>query len=281
MRKSTFVPCALAALWVPTLAAPSAAASPFATSVVSYDPGSNPTGLFTDPGTAIGSPERFTGEGVFPSGVTPFNPAFGTDEIVSVGAGGQLTLGFDRAITDDPSHPFGVDFIVFGNAAFSDVSFFDADPDNNGAGITGSDPSLFGVGGDATIQVSRDAVTWTTVAVRALDLFPTLGYQDTLEPTPPTPGLVETDFTKALDPSLTLADFANLDIAQIAALYGGSGGGIGIDISGTGLASASFVRFVNGSGTAFELDAVSVVPAPGALGIATVAVGALLRRRRA
>jgi len=89
-----------------------ALAGPFASSLISYDAGSNAVFGYTNALTALGSAERFTGEGIFPSGVTPFNPAFGTNEIVSIGSGGHLTLGFDTAITNDASHAFGIDFIV-------------------------------------------------------------------------------------------------------------------------------------------------------------------------
>ena len=257
-----------------------ALASPFATSVESYDPGSNATFGYTDPSTAIGSPERFTGEGVFPSGVTPFNPAFGSDEIVSVGAGGHLALGFDRAITNSASNAFGIDFIVFSNAGFLDASYSDSDDTNDGSGLTGANPFLFGAGGAATIQVSVDGSNWISVTTTTLDLFPTLGYQDYDVSTPFAPGSIETDFTQAIDPSITLGDLANLTYDELRAIYGSSGGGIGIDIDSTGLESVNYVRFLNESDTAFEIDAVSVVPAPSALTLLSITVLGATRRRR-
>lgn len=256
-------------------------ANPFASSVLSYDQGTNAAGAYTNANTALGSPERFTGEGVFPGGVTPFNPAFGTDELVSIGSGGHLTLGFDTLITNSASHAFGIDLIVFSNAGFADASYTDADPNNDGTGLTGSNPFIFGAGGEATVQVSQNGTDWFTAAVTTLDLFPTLGYSDYTSATPAAPGVVPTDFTQAIDPSLTLSDLANLDFAQLVALYNGSGGGVGIDIAASGLDSASFVRFLNNSGEAFEIDAVAVVPAPGALALLTLGSLASIRRRRA
>jgi hypothetical protein len=258
-----------------------ALASPYATSVVSYDQGANPTFPFTDDTTALGSPERFTGEGQFPSGVTPFNPAFGADELVSVGAGGHLALGFDREITNSASNPFGIDFIVFSNAGFLDASYTDEDDTNDGTGLTGTNPFLFGAGGAATIQVSVDATNWLTVTTTTLDLFPTLGYQDYAAATPGAPGTIETDFTQAMDPSIALGDLANLTFDQLRAIYGSSGGGIGIDIDSTGLESVNYVRFLNESDTAFEIDAVAVVPAPGAMALLTLTTLGATRRRRA
>ncbi len=258
-----------------------ALANPFATSVISYDAGTNAAAGYTNASTALGSAERFTGEGIFPGGVTPFNPAWGTDELVSIGSGGQLTLGFDTAITNSASNAYGIDFIVYSNAGFLDTSWTDADPDNDGTGVVGSNPFIFGAGGAATIQVSNDGTNWITATTTVLDLFPTLGYSDYSVPTPGSIGTIETDFTQAMDPSLMLGDFANLSFEEIIALYNGSGGGIGIDIASTGLESASFVRFLNESGEAFEIDAVAVVPTPGTLMLLSLGSLAASRRRRA
>ena len=68
------------------------AAAQYAASVVSYSPGTTPAPGFTMSAAALGSPERFSGEGVFPGVVSPFSPPFLNTEIVSVGVGGHLTL---------------------------------------------------------------------------------------------------------------------------------------------------------------------------------------------
>ncbi|MBL4591471.1 MAG: hypothetical protein JKY96_05875 [Phycisphaerales bacterium] len=255
------------------LSVSSALASPFATTVVDYNAGTNANPQFTDATTALGSAERFTGElTAFAGGVTPFNPAFGTDEIVSVGSGGFLTFGFDQAITNDASHTFGIDFIVFGNASFFDSSF----PN----GSVGNTPTLFGSGGVATIEVSTNGIDWELAAITTLDLFPTLGFQDYFDPFATTPGTIETDFTQAMDPALGLNDLAGLNYAQLLDLYNGSGGGIGIDIDSTGLASVNFVRFTNNSAERFEIDAVSVVPASSALALLSLGLMGATQRRR-
>jgi len=279
--RSTHTACAGFAGVVIASLTSAAFAGPFATSVLSYDQGSNAVAGYTNHLTALGVAERFTGEGVFPGGVTPFNPAFGTDELVSIGSGGHLSLGFDTQITNDASHAFGIDLIVFSNSGFVDTSWSDADPNNDGTGVVGSNPFVFGAGGEATIQVSQNGTDWITASITTLDLFPTLGFSDFTEPAPGSIGSIESDFTQALDPTLGLGDFANLSFAEIIALYDGSGGGIGIDIGSTGLSSASYVRFLNNSGEAFEIDAVAVVPSPAPLSILTLGTLIAVRRRRA
>ena len=214
-------------------AATGAGDDPFADALISYDPGVNPAPGYTDPLTALGSPERFTGEGVFPGVVSVFNPPFGIDEIVSIGAGGHLIVQFNTAVADDPRNPFGIDLLVFGNTGFIDFAW--------PGGIVGG---VFGADG-GTVELSADGVNWVLVTgIEADGPWPTLGYLDA-GPYDTQPGTIESDFTRPVDPSLTLADFMGLDNEGVIALYAGSGGGVGIDIASTGLASINFVRITN------------------------------------
>lgn len=228
------------------------AESPFATTVVSYSAGIGAQTGFTNPSTALGAPERFTGEGLIPGCVTPFQPAFRPNEIVSLGVGGTLTLAFDHPVENDPQNPFGIDLLIFGNAFFTDASA--------GFGVVAG---LAAEGG--TIAVSPDGVTWTTVPnVSAEGLFPTLGYLDAA-PYAVTPGSIESDFLRPVDPSFTMADLVGLDHAQLIEIYDGSGGGAGIDIGALGLSSIRFVRISGPATSGFspEIDAVAdVAPTP-------------------
>ena len=226
---------------------------PFADALISYDQGANPAPGYTDPLTTLGPPERFTGEGVFPGVVSVFNPPFGIDEIVSIGAGGHLLLRFDTPVTDDVRNPFGIDLLIFGNTAFIDAAY----PGGIVNGIFGAD------GG--TVEVSADGVNWVLVAgVEADGPWPTLGYLDA-GPYDTQPGTIESDFTRPVDPSLTLADFMGLDNAAAIALYAGSGGGVGIDLASVGITSISFVRISSPGDPAttppLEIDAIADVAA--------------------
>jgi len=246
---------------------------PWADRVVAFDQGTGASPDYADPAAALGSPERFTGEGVFPSSVTPFNAPFGADELVSLGEGGFLTLAFDEAVTDDPLNPYGIDLLIFGNAFFGATGDF-SDPVAGG---------LFTEGG--VLELSANGIDWVTVqGVDADGGFPTLGFRD--ETTPfgsESPGSITTDFTRPVDPNF---DATGLTLSEIIAGYDGSGGGLGIDIGALGLSAISYVRISNpvGSGLTPEIDAiadVSAIPTPGA-GVAlllTLAAGTSRRRR--
>lgn len=244
--------------WVPAFGS----MDPWADRVDQYDAGANPEFGFTDASVAVGAPERMTGEttagGDFISVVSPFNPAFETNEIVSIGEGGSLTVVFDEPIKDAPSNPFGVDFIIFGNGGFIDDDF------PNGRVTT---PALtFGL--DAMrVLVSADGTNFVDLGMRTEGVFPAMGYRDG-GPFDDTPGSLLTDFTRPVDPSLTLSDFDGLSLAQIRALYDGSGGGTGIDISGSGLGAITHVRIEApddgdpGRVSNVEIDAFAAVPEP-------------------
>jgi hypothetical protein len=185
--------------------------------------------------------------------VSVFNPPFGIDEIVSVGAGGHLEVRFDTPVTDDPANPFGIDLLIFGNTGFIDVAF--------PAGVAGG---LFGDDG-GTVEVSADGVTWFEIAGAHVDgLYPTVGYLDA-GPYDGVPGAVPSDFARPVDPTLTTADFTGLDLAGILAVYAGSGGGAGIDLASAGLAEACCVRITNPGAPArtpnLEIDAFADVAA--------------------
>ncbi|MBX3393816.1 MAG: PEP-CTERM sorting domain-containing protein [Phycisphaerae bacterium] len=270
----------LATLTIALIAPGVVSASPWATSWQSYDPGSTPVFGYTNPDTALGMPERFTGEnefgGAFASAVTMFNSAFGTDEVVSIGEGGHLTLELGTPATNNPSNPYGVDLIIFGNAGFTDSDY----PN----GTIGSPASLYGFG-FGRIELSADGVNFFELpGLRADTLFPTQGYQD-VDPLSSNPGSIETDFFKPVNPALTLSDFDGLSYAQALALYDGSGGGTPIDIGLVGLSMVTHVRilvdddFNPGTFRSAEIDAITVVPEPASAACLLAAAGCVLLRR--
>ena len=243
---------------------------PWADAVVSYDPGIAAQTGYTNPNTALGRPERFTGEGFgFPGSVTPFAPAFGTDEIVSIGAGGHLTLRFDNAITDDAANPFGTDLIIYNNSFFNVDDFFSPDTVITGVEADGG-----------SVELSADGITWVdATGIVADGGLPTLGFADETNPFGGPAGSVPTDFRRATDPAF---DPVGLSFTQLVAAYDGAAGGVGIDIGAFGLSSVSYIRISNAADATrnIEIDAVvDAIPSPGPLALLPAALFALRRRR--
>ncbi len=263
-REDVFVRSVPLLCLVSVVCAHASGAENFAGHVVSYTAGIGADPTYADPAAALGSPTRFTGvQFGFAGAVTPFNPPFDPGDIVSIGRGGSLVVSFDQAITNDASHRFGIDLLVFGNAFFIDNSY--------PSGIVGG---TFGRIGD--IAVSSDGQNWTNVTAAAMGpLFPTLGYSDLSSPYAGAPGSVLTDFTRAVDPGF---DPMGHTFAEIVAAYDGSGGGQGIDIGALGLTSISYIR-VSNSGAPVSIDAFSGVPAPATLFSLVIPVLGTRRRR--
>jgi len=270
------------------------AAAQYAEQVVSYNSGAMPAIEFgsglpynVSPST-LGPPESFTGEGDFPSVVSPFSPPYLRNEIVSVGEGGQITLRLSHFAIPQATVPeIGV---------FTNVGIFDSDYPN---GLAGSPPITLGID-SAEVSVSEDGLSWTSLGTQNFDI-PTNGYTDVTSPFDTSPGSILADFQQPF--TSALSDFGGLPYydaggSDMLELLAGSGGGTWLDISGTGLAKVGYIRFAvaddvnSGSSLNFELDAVSVshaamghltVPEPTSLALAGLALAMLptvLRRPR-
>ncbi|MCI0629452.1 MAG: dockerin type I domain-containing protein [Phycisphaerales bacterium] len=247
MRMFCFALVVPAGLSISIRSASHAGDDPYADLLINYIAGESPAPAYTEPLTVLGSPERYTGEGVFPGVVSAFNPAFGVDEIVSIGVGGQLTVQFNTPIANDPNNLYGIDLIVFGNTSFIDAAF----PNGVVGGLFGNDGGI--------VQVSDDGSTWHTITGPLADgPMPTMGYVDS-GPFDSRPGAILTDFTRPVDPALMSIDLNGYTNQQLVEAYRGAGGGVGIDIGPTGLSEISFVRVLNpqGSTTHIEIDAFS------------------------
>lgn len=270
MQKSfvtTFVP-ALALASALSLAQTGSAQ--FATAVNSYNAGSGTTVAYQDPTRALGAPTAFIGY----QDADPFNPPYDSAHLVSVGAGGSITLSFSQPILNT-AHAFGLDFSIFGNTGF--IITNSTDENWNYIGAPATDGSLFANNPGVTrVSVSADNVNFFTLNPL---LAPTV---DTYFPSD-TAG----DFRLPMNPALTGGSFAGLDLVGIRALYAGSGGGAGYDISwaqdGLGnsvaLGSISYVRIEVLSGKS-EIDALVAVPEPTTLSLVFLGLGALLVARR-
>ena len=135
---------ALASLFVPQFVV----RAQFANAVISYDHGTGFAANFTNANAALGAPASG-------SGVTPYAPPFSTSQIVSVGAGGSLTLQLSAPIVNNPANPFGVDLLIFGNSFFVVTNGTGASARTSGAIFTSSVSTR--------VEVSDDALTWFTL----------------------------------------------------------------------------------------------------------------------
>jgi len=266
MRKIRFASLALAG----SLFVSHALRAQYADAVISYTAGSGANANFINPSAALGAPSRIN---PFGETVDPFDPPYGTNQIVSLGAGGSLTLRLDTPVANDPSHPFGADFIIFGNAGFVITN-----GDFSGGGIT--DGALFGnnpnVGG-TLVSVSVDGVNFFRLDPSRAPVVDGL-YPPDANGNPQVP----------VNPALVRGDFAGRDLGGIRLNYNGSAGGTPFDlddaIDGSGnhvnLPGASFVRIDVLQGVS-EIDALSVVvPEPAASVLVAVGTGLFWMTRR-
>jgi len=221
----------------------------FATRVISYAPGSGAAPGHRVAASALGAPARMTGSTAEPETVTPFQPAWMPDQVVSIGAGGSLVLELGATATDDPGHRFGIDLIVYGNAFFSDMAWPTGVP-----GFLASEGGL--------VDLSEDGVNWMNVPGATIEGgLPTMGWSDA-GAYDTAPGSVESDFLRAVNPAVNESAVAGMAYTELLTQYDGGAGGVGIDLAAAGLASARFIRLRHAAGSfgSPEVDAVAVIP---------------------
>jgi hypothetical protein len=249
---------------------PTLTSAQFADSVYDYIQGSGLTAGYNDPTAALGAPSTETVDPIYGnSPVDPFDAPYLSSQIVGVGTGGILTLQFNTPIQSNPSHPYGLDFIIFGHAGF--IEDF-----STGTAVDGS--LYTGGTSDVRVSVSADGSTFyalnPALAPQVDGLFPTDGSGNTGLP---------------VNPALTAADFAGLDLNGIRTLYHGSAGGAGFSLAwavnsngqSVSLSSVNYVRLtVLNDGSPAYIDAISVVPEPASWALALTGAGLFLLRRR-
>jgi hypothetical protein len=236
------------------------AQDPYADFVASYvtGTGSGFEPSYDDSSVALGAPA---------SEAEITAPAYSSSDIVGVGEGGELTVGFDTPITNDPTgHADGLDFTIFGNQFFI----------LGGSDITGiyDHPGL-------TVWVSQNGTNFYELVAPdgtphgADDLYPTEGDGNPFLP---------------VSPSLSLSDFEGGTADQAMSLYGGSAGGASFSISWAqdaegdpvDLPSISYIMVEGSSGYGY-IDAfarVEAIPEPANILLLLFAAAGLFSMRR-
>ena len=245
----------------------SLAASDFASSVVTYNPGSLTT--YTNAAAALGRPAVDTDfEGVQVPVVPPYQ-AWQDSALVSIPSDGELVLAFDHRVLDDPDNPYGIDFIVFGNAfqiidGATPWDYGDPETTTMGAGIRRE---------QGTVEVSADGSNWVTFTEGpyADQFAPTLGRRYDPENAvdyavfPNAHWGPHTDPSIPVDPSVSATNLSGFTLAEYCRRYRGSAGGTGFDLAElnlpldeqSGHKYFSYIQITSAVSEPVEIDAVA------------------------
>lgn len=192
--------------------------------------------------------------------------------VTTFGDGASVVIRFGRAVQDDPAHPYGIDFIVFGNAFFPTIGYADDDSDLNALMLAGgcfSEPLKVSVSPGYVGRLGQSATDWRTWDWYTYDngpyadgVFPTQAYWWDRTNKVWSDRLM--DFLKPVNPVLEglfeSASVFGLSVADAIELYDGSGGGTGFDLRETGFKEIRYVKIEAGAGmVGGEIDAVAVV----------------------
>ena len=282
-----------------TPASPVAAQTPYGHVVVDLSIDVDPRfNIFSDPNAVLGRPTisdiaNFEDENSPAVPVSPFVAASMPSSVLRLAdrydnpldedemtSRGYVTIEFDHPVVDDPMNPWGLDFIVFGNAFYKATS---------GSYMSGfenpTSATVFSgiVAEPGKVAVSQDGISWHTFdsGPYADSHMPTLGLR--YDPANANPNVfvgnqwwgAPTDPTFPVAPDAPSFISSGATLADISSWYKGSAGGAGFDISGLNLPAThngrkwfKFVRITNdapldafvGNDTAScEIDAVADV----------------------
>ena len=244
-----------------------------------------PTTLINDPGVFGDVPGIYHASMVFPAfNVNPAgSPPSGSDFITSLGSSAKsstnsLIVKMAAPINHSDNHWYGDDFIVYGNAQFFSPNFTSVTPTTDMSQyLIGGDYGIY-QNGTPTVSVSADGINFTQLQT-SQTFFPENPYSWAgLSAANPSGWGAMNDFTKPVDPSLTVANFVGQNVAFADnSLYNGSAGGQAFSLAGSGLSSIQYIKFT-GFGNIDAVAGVSDGPAavPEASSAISMSVLALL-----
>jgi hypothetical protein len=188
----------------------------------------------------------------------PFNVTpQGADVITEIGVGGEITVQLGRKIYHNPSNPYGIDLIVYGNSFFSGVSHTSGpisdSTDLSVATLTSS--SVFGHG--TTVSVSQDGVSWYPLP-SVPSLFPDNAYR--WDDTNASWTAEFMNPNKPINPILYTNKFAGETVATALDQFVGASGGTGFSLQSSGLPWIQYVQIQPNSSTNYTvIDAIAAV----------------------
>jgi hypothetical protein len=195
--------------------------------------------------------------------------------VLTFGPGDSIIVGFDHKVLDEPDNPYGIDLIVFGNAAFTAKTVVTPHSDMDILRLSTSGSAITE---KVKVQVAAvlnpndpdDPAYWFEFSYGpcADGVFPTNRFAwDSVnhawgQPLNP---------LKPVNPFLKTSNFSNLTVSQAITLYDGSAGGTGFDLEWlkpedyqqlpidpqTGRRWIQYVRLSYDGTTAGEVDAIA------------------------
>jgi hypothetical protein len=262
----------------PSESAP-ALGNPYALEVV-FSQGPFGGSPYDDPASVLGMPSTnfYDSWGAWSGGTTTrrvklVEPAYNLDAtqthklITTINEGGSIVVRFEQPIQSNPAHPYGVDFMVFGNSFYTGSGFSSDAVDMNTYSLTGGgfyEPMKVSVSPGYTGKAGQDPANSQTWEWYRYDNGP---YADTPFPTQAyhwnrtnsTWSDQLMDFTKPVNPVLgSIFDIGGISAADGIDLYDGSGGGTGYSLAQSGFSSVQYIKIEGladyGGG---EVDAIS------------------------
>jgi len=225
-------------------------ANDFAVEVIDYVEGDSiPLDWFTEspfnePNTALGRPTiDTTGDAwkiplLTKVPVVSVYSAFRSFEVVSIGFGGRLVLKFSHRVCDDKNNPYGMDFIIFGNAQQNVAGDgYNGDPNAllNDTNNLIAEPGIVRVSQTGNINDANEWYEFTT-GPYADTWAPTFGrIYDPCEPNASIGSWNHwwsspTNPTLPVDPNFCADGFTGRSVAYMSLAYGESAGGTAFDL---------------------------------------------------
>ncbi len=261
------------------------AASVVSSNLTSATPYNNPNAVLGQP-TTLFNDTVDTPSGVYHASMVapPFNTdsSASNDLIASLGnvntGPGSLVVKMASPITHSDSHWYGEDFIVYGVASFSDANYDSVTPTTDMSQFVIADQGSYTLyqNGVPTVSVSTDGINFTRLTTTQTFL-PTNPYSWAgISGLNPSGWGALNDFTKPVNPDLTVSDFIGQNVAYADnTLYGGAAGGQAFSLAGSGLSTINYIEF-SGFGSIDGVAGVSNNPAAVPEASSVVSFGLLL-----